>query len=53
MKEAKRVRGQKVGGKKKKVNRGQVLPALKVLVKALYFLLCRKASGERVTLFTS
>ena len=53
MKEAKRVRGQMVGGKKKKVNRGQVLPALKVLVKALYFLLCRKASGERVTLFTS
>lgn len=46
MEEAKRVSGQKVGGKKKKVNRGQVLPTLKVLVKGLYFLLCGKASGE-------
>ena len=53
MEEAKRVRGQKVGGKKKEVDRGQVLPTLKATVKGLYFLLCGKASGERVILFMS
>lgn len=53
MEEAERVRGQKVGGKEKEVGRGQVLSVLKAMVKGLYFLLCGKASGERVILFTS